>query len=189
MYNEAFAYPYPHRTGRRGGHRGGGAGNWADPWFGPGYAAAPGWRRGSGARLALLTLLRADSPRSGYQLMQDLAGLGYGYRRPGPGLVYGTLAQLEDEGLIRETVGEPGAGRTFELTDAGTAYLDRLGSRPGPWGPPGTGLPALHQATRAIAAAAREVARDGDGEKAAKAAGLLNETRKALYRLLTGDAE
>lgn len=64
-----------------------------------------------------------------------------------------------------------------------------FGGGPVPWGPPGPGLPALHQAVLAIAAAAREVARDGDQEKTAKAAELLNEARKAMYRLLTGDTE
>jgi hypothetical protein len=46
----------------------------------------------------------------------------------------------------------------------------------------------LRQALFATAAAARQVAVDGDPDKAAKATELLNEVRKGLYRLLAGEA-
>jgi hypothetical protein len=47
---------------------------------------------------------------------------------------------------------------------------------------------ALRQALFATVAAARQVAVDGDPDKTAKAAELLNEARKGLYRLLAGEA-
>jgi hypothetical protein len=47
----------------------------------------------------------------------------------------------------------------------------------------------LRQAVRATVAAARQVALDGDPNRSAKAAELLNEARKGLYRLLAGEAE
>src|SRR5947209_198457 len=69
----------------------------------------PGWgphRRGFGrarrgdVRLALLRLL-AEAPRNGYQLIQAIEERSGGLWRPSPGSVYPTLAQLEDQGLIR----------------------------------------------------------------------------------------
>jgi hypothetical protein len=48
---------------------------------------------------------------------------------------------------------------------------------------------ALRQSIVATFAAARQVAWEGRPDKAAKAAELLNETRKSLYRILAGEAE
>jgi hypothetical protein len=50
-------------------------------------------------------------------------------------------------------------------------------------------LVTLRQSIFSALSAARLVAREGDPGKAAKATELLNETRKALYRILAGDAE
>ena len=62
------------------------------------------------------------------------------------------------------------------------AYRDRLAS------PPGAGLAGLRREVLATTAAARQVALAGAPDKAARAAELLSETRRALYRLLAGDA-
>jgi hypothetical protein len=48
---------------------------------------------------------------------------------------------------------------------------------------------ALHQAVAATFGAARQVAREGNAEHTAKAVEVLTEARKALYRLLAGQAE
>src|SRR5205823_12560101 len=79
---------------------------------GPGRGRA---RRGD-VRLALLRLL-AEEPRNGYQLMQTIEERSGGRWRPSPGSVYPTLAQLEDEGLIRSSESE--GSRRFEFCQAG----------------------------------------------------------------------
>ena len=84
------------------------------PFGGPGPFGRGGPRgRGRGrarrgdVRLALLRLL-AEEPRNGYQLMQTIEERSGGRWRPSPGSVYPTLAQLEDEGLIRSTESDGG---------------------------------------------------------------------------------
>jgi DNA-binding PadR family transcriptional regulator len=214
MYDEGFSYPDgPYRGGRGGGRRGGGWGEGArgGGWGGGGRGGHRGHRghrgggrgfeggpfdgprgygrRGDGARIAVLTLLKeAAGPRSGAQLAQTLSGLGFGRRFPLPTLIYGTLQQLEDEGLVSAAAAETGTGRTYELTDAGTEYLDSVGTQPG-FAPLNEGSAALRQAVIATIAAARQVARDGGPEGPAKAAELLNTARKGMYRLLAGDTE
>jgi len=77
----------------------------------------------------------------------------------------------------------------------------RRGRGAGFWGdayygdPPARGLALdekvieLRQSVIATFAAARQVAREGSPEKTAKAAKLLDETRKSLYRILVGETE
>ena len=86
-------------------------------------------RRGD-VRLALLRLL-AEEPRNGYQLMQTIEERSDGRWRPSPGSVYPTLAQLEDEGLVRST--ESDGARHFEITDAGREHLETRADEPAPW--------------------------------------------------------
>jgi DNA-binding PadR family transcriptional regulator len=168
-----------HRHGRRSGYRDSYRAG-ADSPDTPG--AWPHGGRAAGTRIALLTLLKADSPRTGYQLSQTLAERFPSRRLPGPALIYGTLRQLEDEGLVRAATTD-GPGRAYELTEAGAAYLDQPGA---PSAPSSTGL---RRAVFAAAAAARQVGLTGDQDNSAKAAELLNETSKSLYRLLAGETE
>jgi DNA-binding PadR family transcriptional regulator len=157
----------------------------------------PGWgphRRGAGrarrgdVRLALLRLL-AEEPRNGYQLMQAIEERSEGLWRPSPGSVYPTLAQLEDEGLIRST--ETEGARRFEITDAGREHLDTRTEDPDPWAPapeetdnPLTELaPLLIQ----IGKATFQVASVGDRVQRDRARSLLADTRRALYRILAED--
>lgn len=191
MYSEDFSLPYgAFRGGYGGGRRGRGRGRgFSYGGYGPAGGAWPGrGRRYSGGRWVLLTLLKADSPRSGAQLLQALEARSFGRRFPSPTFVHGMLRQLEDEGLVRGTGGEGESGRTYELTEAGTAYVDRLNDPAGPWALPPEGAFTLHRAIHATSAAARQVALNGGGEAPAKATQLLNETCKQLYRLLADDA-
>src|SRR5438046_760127 len=116
----------PGRRGVRGRHGFSGA-----PFeFGGGHAFG-GWGRGprgrgrkarrGDARTAALLLL-AEEPRNGYQIMQEIEERSEGLWRPSPGSVYPALQQLEDEGLIRAEESE--GRRTFQLTDAGRAYVE-----------------------------------------------------------------
>src|SRR6202020_290103 len=86
-------------------------------------------RRGD-VRLALLRLL-AEQPANGYQLMQTIEERSDGLWRPSPGSVYPTLAQLEDEGLIKSSESE--GARHFEITDAGREHLETRADEPAPW--------------------------------------------------------
>src|SRR5215469_10925542 len=109
----------------------------AQDWPGTGRGSRPrrgNWlfareRRGD-VRLALLRLL-AEEPRNGYQLMQAIEERSGGIWRPSPGSVYPTLAQLEDEGLIRSAEAE--GSRRFEITDAGREHLKGRADEPAPW--------------------------------------------------------
>ncbi len=168
-------------------------------WKGGGpFGGGPGWgprRHGRGrarrgdVRLALLRLL-AEEPRNGYQLMQAIEERSEGIWRPSPGSVYPTLAQLEDEGLVRSA--EADGARRFEITDAGREHLEGRADEPAPWEPPAEAadnpLAELAPLVIQIGKATFQVASVGDQEQRDQARELLSETRRALYRILAGDA-
>ncbi|HZU60202.1 MAG TPA: PadR family transcriptional regulator [Solirubrobacteraceae bacterium] len=167
-------------------------------WKGGPFGGGPGWgphRRGRGrarrgdVRLALLRLL-AEEPRNGYQLMQAIEERSEGLWRPSPGSVYPTLAQLEDEGLIRSA--EVEGGRRFEITDAGREHLEGRTDEPAPWESPTQGgaenpLAELAPLVIQIGKATFQVASVGDPAQREQAREVLAETRRALYRVLAGD--
>lgn len=144
-------------------------------------------RRGD-VRLALLRLV-AEEPRNGYQLMQTIEERSEGRWSPSPGSVYPTLAQLEDEGLIRSTDG--GGSRLFQITDAGREHLQTREGEPNPWDPTGEeggdALTELAPLVIGIGKATWQVASVGDAGQRARATELLSETRRALYRILSED--
>lgn len=165
-------------------------------WKG-GPFGGPGWgprrhghsraRRGD-VRLALLRLL-AEEPRNGYQLMQAIEERSEGLWRPSPGSVYPTLAQLEDEGLVRSTESE--GARRFEITDAGREHLDRRAEEPAPWEPAAedaeSPLTELAPLVIQIGKAMFQVASVGDRAQRDRARALLADTRRELYRILAED--
>lgn len=179
----------PHGFGGRGefGERGPGFGG---P-FGPGPRGPFG--RGGGRRarrgdirLAALLLL-AEEPRNGYAIMQELEQRSGGLWRPSPGSVYPALSQLEDEGLIRSR--EADGGRVFELTDAGKAQVaERPEDAPAPWDTVGQDVPdaarALMGQMRQLGMALTQVAQSGSTAQAEKATAVLDEARRAIYRIL-----
>jgi poly-beta-hydroxybutyrate-responsive repressor len=72
-----------------------------------------------------LMLLLLKKPAHGYELMERLA---QDAETPeaDPGLLYRTLRQLEEDGLVRSTWDTEGRGparRVYELTDEGLEYL------------------------------------------------------------------
>jgi len=72
-----------------------------------------------------LLLSLAQKPAHGYELMERL---GQDEDTPGadPGLLYRTLRQFEEDGLVRsswETEGRGPARRVYEITDEGVEYL------------------------------------------------------------------
>ena len=167
-------------------------------WKG-GPFGGPGWgphRRGRGrarrgdVRLALLRLL-AEEPRNGYQLMQAIEERSEGLWRPSPGSVYPTLAQLEDEGLVRSVEAE--GARRFEITDAGREHLETRAAEQDPWEPAAEGaenpLAELAPLVIQIGKAAFQVASVGDQDQRERARTVLVDTRRALYRILADDAD
>ena len=180
-------------SGHRGRHRhgpggrGGPFGFGGPPW-GPGFGGrGPRARRGD-VRAALLVLL-AEEPRNGYGLMQEIERRSGGAWRPSPGSVYPALQQLEDEGLVRAE--ESGGRRQFTLTDEGRQYGAEHGEALGtPWEEVGGGgeqAAELRTLIFGVGAAVMQVVQAGTEAQVAEAARVLEDTRKALYRILAGD--
>ena len=166
------------------------------PFGGPGGPFGRGGGRGGrgrarrgDVRLALLRLL-AEQPANGYQLMQTIEERSGGRWRPSPGSVYPTLAQLEDEGLIKSVEAE--GSRRFEITDAGREHLETRAGEPEPWTPADeegeNAITELAPLVIQIGKAAWQVATVGDEAQRARAIEVLGETRRALYRILAEDA-
>lgn len=97
------------------------------------HAERHGARRGRGfgrffghgdLRVVILALVE-EQPRHGYELMKELEDRTGGAYRPSPGVVYPTLALLEDEGLIRPSAGAETGRKLFEITETGRTELDR----------------------------------------------------------------
>ncbi len=155
-------------------------------WGGGGpFGGGRGRRRRGDVRAAVLTLL-AEEPRNGYQLMQTIEERSQGSWRPSPGSVYPTLAQLEDEGLIRGI--ERDGTKLFELTDAGREHVEQHSGGPAPWeeneDPDGRSLPEIASLIIQIGKAAWQVAQEGDERQVERACETLAETRRALYGIL-----
>ncbi len=120
--------------------------------------------------------------------MQTIEERSGGRWSPSPGSIYPTLAQLEDEGLIRSA--DADGARRFELTDAGREHLETRSEEPAPWdsgeeafGP----LAEIGPLVIAIGKAAWQVATVGDESQRQRAIETLTETRRALYRILAED--
>ncbi len=172
-------------------HRGGGG-----PWGWGGFNAGPwehrGGRRSRGDVRAAILLLLEEQPRNGYNLIQEVEQRSSGAWRPSPGSVYPALAQLEDEGLIEPADAEQ--GKAFALTPAGREYVAESRQRLGvPWEAASEGMPdGLHDLRRAggqLGIASMQVAQTGDAQLIAGARQILEDARKAMYRLLAGDHE
>lgn len=172
----------------------GGPFGFGGPGFGRGGSGrGRGRARRGDVRLALLRLL-AEEPRNGYQLMQTIEARSGGRWSPSPGSVYPTLAQLEDEGLIRSAEGE--GSRLYTITDAGRDHLQGRSQEPDPWQPSDAEgenvLTELGPLVIQIGKAAWQVATVGNASERERAVQLLSETRRALYAILAeepGDAE
>ncbi|HEY2751795.1 PadR family transcriptional regulator [Phenylobacterium sp.] len=74
-------------------------------------------------RFVVLALI-AEQPRHGYELIKELEDRTGGAYRPSPGVIYPTLALLEDEGFIRPAAGE-GGRKLYEATETGREALKK----------------------------------------------------------------
>ena len=185
-----FAERHGYGPGPGGAPFGRGRGfGWGPPGgHGPFFAGGRGRRRRGDVRAALLLLL-AEEPRNGYQLMQAIEERSGGRWRPSPGSIYPTLAQLEDEGLVRSTQSD-GAKR-FEITDAGRSILDQRPEQAPPWvdeqEPEAVG--DLRGQLMQVHAAAMQVAHAGVDAQIERASETLAEARRKLYRILAEEDE
>lgn len=143
-------------------------------------------RRGD-VRIALLLLL-AEQPMHGYQLMEAMAERTNGIWRPSPGAVYPTIAQLEDEELVRTEA--EGGRKLVTLTETGSALVEEQRTA---WGDPFAELaghdsgPDLRESLHALNAAARQVSVTGSRAQLEQAADVLSQARRSLYLLLAGE--
>jgi DNA-binding PadR family transcriptional regulator len=162
---------------------------WGPPPGGP-FGGGRGRRRRGDVRAAVLILL-AEEPRNGYQLMQTIEERSRGLWRPSPGSMYPTLAQLEDEGLIRGI--ERDGTKLFELTDQGREHVEQHARGPAPWeeneDPDGRSVPEIASLVIQIGKAAWQVAHEGDDRQIEKACETLAETRRALYGILAEEPD
>lgn len=161
------------------------------PWFFGGAGGFPaGVRARRGDVRAAALLLLAEEPRNGYQIIQEIERRSAGVWRPSPGSVYPALAQLEDEGLVR--VEERDGRRTYELTEAGRAYVrerrDDLGA---PWEDMSSSVDddvaSLLEELRRVGMAAFQVGQMGSAQQVMEARTALAKARRVLYSLLAED--
>jgi DNA-binding PadR family transcriptional regulator len=152
-----------------------------------------GWRGprvGRGDVRAAILVLLSEKPLNGYQVMQELGQRSRGLWRPSPGSVYPALQQLEDEGLVRAEESE--GRRTFQLTDAGRAYVEAHKDEvSAPWEAVSEsvdeGLIELRDLIFQVGGAVMQVAHAGTDAQVARAKQILTDTRKALYRILADE--
>lgn len=140
-------------------------------------------------RAGILALLN-ETPRSGYQIMQELQERSRGQWTPTASVVYPTLQQLQDEGLVRAE--ESGTARVYQLTDAGRGYVtEHRAELEAPWQEPGessdTELLELFAQVRHIGAALWQIASSGRAEQLVQARRILSDARRGLERVLSED--
>ncbi len=76
---------------------------------------------GNELKLVFLALIKTE-PRHGYDLIREIESRTGGAYAPSPGIVYPTLALLEETGQI-EAQASDSAKKQFALTEAGKAFL------------------------------------------------------------------
>lgn len=183
--------------GRRGphGHRGGGFGPGFGAGFGGGFGPGfgtgigPGFGRGprrasrGDVRSAILSLL-AEAPSNGYGLIKAVAEKTGGGWRPSPGSIYPTLQQLVDEEL--STPLSEGRGTEFTLTDAGRAWVaEHAEEMEAAWNSgPDSPDRDFHQSIGKLMAVIHQFRTGVTQQQRAAAIEKLDETRRALYKIL-----
>lgn len=161
------------RRGNRGHH----------PGMRGGPGGGPRGRAQRGDVRAAILLLLAEEPMHGYQLMRAIAERTSDAWRVSPGAVYPTLAQLEDEGLVR-TVDE-GGRKLASLTEAGHAVLANPESAPAdPFAAMTASGPSGRELFESLAIASRTIARTGTSAQIEAARAVLERARRELYLIL-----
>lgn len=136
---------------------------------------------------AAVLLLLAEHSMHGYQMMNAIAERTGGTWRVSPGAIYPTIAQLEDEGLVRTE--SEGGRKLAVLTDAGRAYIADAATAPvDPFASmteeKGTGLRDVFEG---LAVASKTLGRTGTPTQIAAAREVLEKARRELYLILADD--
>lgn len=71
---------------------------------------------------ALLRLLEGG-PRTGFELLKEIAARTEGFWTPGPAAIYPTLRGLEERGFVVRSRDGPGRARPYSLTSEGRRCL------------------------------------------------------------------
>ena len=143
-------------------------------------------------RLVLLALIAGEN-KHGYELIKEIEELTGGEYSPSPGVIYPTLALLEDEGQIRPVEGDE-SRKAFRVMDSGMAELEdrsgevarlmeRLGRHARKAQP--TGSPDLVRALGNLATVITNRAANGQfsGESKDKVVDLIDELARKIERL------
>jgi DNA-binding PadR family transcriptional regulator len=135
-------------------------------------------------------ILLGEEPMHGYQLMQAIADRTDGAWKVSPGAIYPTLAQLEDEGLVR--IQTEGGRKLASLTEDGRGYLSAEATAPvNPFeSMTETGRASGRELFEALTIASRTIARTGTKAQIEAARAVLERARRDLYLILAdGPAE
>lgn len=137
-------------------------------------------------RAAVLILL-AEEAMHGYQMMHAIHERTGGTWRVSPGAIYPTIAQLEDEGLVR--IESEHGRKLVVLTDAGRAFVEDEATKPfDPFAnmsaPEGGGLRDVFDG---LATASKTLGRTGSPTQVAAAREVLEKARRDLYLILADD--
>lgn len=193
MRNNSFSPEHRHPADRRRGrgHADFGLGRELGPGFG-GPGRPRGRRRGGrgGDVRAAALLLLSEQPQHGYQLIQEIGERSAGAWKPSPGSIYPVLQQLEDEGLI--SFERVDGRKTATLTDDGSAYVQDNRAQLGtPWetaaGDETDEMRELAASLKGMIGAWKQVARAGSVGQREQATKVVDDARKALYRILADD--
>jgi DNA-binding PadR family transcriptional regulator len=127
----------------------------------------------------------------GYQIIQELGERSNGAWTPSPGSIYPALQLLQDEGLV--TASEADGKRVFTLTSAGEQEAEKRGDGPLPWEAAARGEGDAHSQLRSVmmqvGAAVHQVGAAASDAQIKKAAEILANTRRDLYRILAEDED
>ena len=146
---------------------------------------------GGELKLVFLALIESE-PRHGYDLIREIEARTGGAYAPSPGIVYPTLALLEETGQI-EAQASDSAKKQFVLTEAGRTFLDgnrkeaetalarldAVGEKAAPMeaGPVARALQNLHTALR------QRLAEAADKKALFDVADIIDEAARKIERL------
>lgn len=139
-------------------------------------------RRGD-IKFHLLEILK-DTPRHGYEIINELEAKSGGYR-PSPGSVYPTLQMLEEGGYL---TGEQIEGKkVYTITDEGRKLLDERGGMSFKTNPKMARAFEVRKSLMKLGSAAMDGVRDGDEETVRRISEIINKAKKDVYSILAED--
>lgn len=152
-----------------------------------GRGGGPGFGRGEGMRMRrgdikfhLLEILK-DTPRHGYEIINELEKQSGGYR-PSPGSVYPTLQMLEEGGYLTSEQIE--GKKVYTITAEGLKLLEERGGAAFEANPKMAEAFEMRKALMKLGAAVMDGVRDGDEETVKKISEIVNQARRDVYSIL-----